>query len=702
MPAGERCNCFPASTLVRGQFVAGTRAWYEGPLTEIVTGAGRRLTVTPGHPIATPYGWVAAGQLKIGDNILAYSPDVERPGVAGSHDVEAKPALIEQVFDSFSLAGLYEIRDGQAVDFDGDGQRIVGQIEIVRPGVTLLDNGEPGGAEQVAERDFRGGDVGLFGESGDGGPAGSVGVVAASVADGVPGATQPAADGVLSLVVGNVGPTQPLAVGIGADFHATFAETAGQDRAAIAGILRDLLERNAGGVTVEQVVQVWNYEAAAGHVYDLQSVHGLVIALDSASPNRSGGIVTANCQCTIISSLVMEGLEETIDTPATAATPDAWDQAAVDKMDVKTVVAGHPGLRDKMAKVDKIREKLGAEIRLLEEELETAQRGVDYYVNLMAEINGPAYESGSAEEYEQLKKYDEARVIKNAMQAVRNQKMDALRTAQRDAREKTLRVLAVKTKNRLDAKAHYLDKHELGYVTNYKDDKGNLRSTGKYTRNMKHDVKQATDFMSRVVAKPRPGDKSKFYPDRDLDPDTDWAKMQTIRIHAAEPKARAWHYGYDTSMNVVEVQSSGISMPTDAGASVAVHEMGHHLESTVPGIAKRSKEFQAYRIAKAGTPNRKMKDALPGYDYRDSEVGNEDDFARAFDRQWKPGKTYHPDRLETPEKSSAYYTGKNYSDGQTELTSMGVQLLFDDPVGFAERDPEFFKYMMGVLDGTIR
>lgn len=702
LPAGERCNCFPGSTLVRGRFVAATRAWYRGPLAEIVTGAGRRLTVTPQHPIATPHGWVAAGELKVGDDVLAYCPDVERAGVTGSHDVEDKPAAIEQVFEAFALSGFHEVRDGQPVDFDGDGQGIVGEIEIVRPGVALLDNRKSGGQQQVAEGDFGGGDVALPSEPNGGSPAAFVDVAAAA-AGGVPGAAQPAGGGVASLVVGNVGPSQSLAVGIGTDFHATFAETAGQDRAVIAGILGNLLQRNAGGVLREQVVEVRNYEAFAGHVYDLQSVHGLVVAVDERTPNRNGGIVAANCQCTIISSIVMEGLEETIDTPAEAATPEAWDQAAVDKMDVKTVLAGHPGLREKMAKVDKIRDQLGAEIRLLQEELDSAQRGVDYYVNLCAEIQGPVHEPGSAAEIEQLKKYEEARQIKNAMQAVRNEKMDKLAAASREAREKTLRVLAVKTKDRLDVKAEYPEKSIQKLIgDSYKDDKGHNRSTGKYTRNFKHDTKQATDFLSRVVAGPRPGDKSKLYPGKDLDDFLDMRRMKKVRIHAADDKARAWHWGYESHYGVAEEIKVGISAPNDAGASTMVHEMGHHLESTVPGVAKRSKEFQAYRIAKAGTANRKMKEALPGYDYRDDEVGNEDDFGKAFDRDWKPGKKYPPDRAETPEKSKAYYSGKSYSDGQTELTSMGVQLLFDDPVGFAERDPEFFKYMMGVLDGTIR
>ena len=42
----------------------------------------------------------------------------------------------------------------------------------------------------------------------------------------------------------------------------------------------------------------------------------------------------------------------------------------------------------------------------------------------------------------------------------------------------------------------------------------------------------------------------------------------------------------------------------------------------------------------------------------------------------------------------------NYS--AREILSMGVELLYADPVGFAERDPEYFKFILGLLDGSIR
>lgn len=48
------------------------------------------------------------------------------------------------------------------------------------------------------------------------------------------------------------------------------------------------------------------------------------------------------------------------------------------------------------------------------------------------------------------------------------------------------------------------------------------------------------------------------------------------------------------------------------------------------------------------------------------------------------------------------YCGKDYIDRRgkrvaTEILSMGVQMLFTDPVGFAKDDREYFDFVVGVL-----
>jgi hypothetical protein len=122
---------------------------------------------------------------------------------------------------------------------------------------------------------------------------------------------------------------------------------------------------------------------------------------------------------------------------------------------------------------------------------------------------------------------------------------------------------------------------------------------------------------------------------------------------------------------------------------VYVHEMGHALEYQMmtagsPAI-DRSREFLDHRIA--GETPQKFTDLFPKSNYESWEVGAKDKFTETFGSE-----------------SSAYYTGKVYPKGidYTEILPMGVQQLYNDPVGFAQRDPEYFKFVAGMLDGSLR
>jgi len=50
--------------------------------------------------------------------------------------------------------------------------------------------------------------------------------------------------------------------------------------------------------------------------------------------------------------------------------------------------------------------------------------------------------------------------------------------------------------------------------------------------------------------------------------------------------------------------------------------------------------------------------------------------------------------------SAGKYVGKYYDNG-TEVLSMGVQRLYEDPLGFAKNDPESFKFVVGILRGDL-
>jgi hypothetical protein len=131
-----------------------------------------------------------------------------------------------------------------------------------------------------------------------------------------------------------------------------------------------------------------------------------------------------------------------------------------------------------------------------------------------------------------------------------------------------------------------------------------------------------------------------------------------------------------------------IQIDTRETTDVIVHEYGHFLENKITTggtkLLDRSAEFLDYRV-KDETPidmHAKYGSGDPG------EMGRKDKFDQVFS------------------ESSAYYVGKVYGIGKkaygTEILSMGAQELYTNPGIFARRDPEYGKYIIGALDGSLR
>jgi hypothetical protein len=129
--------------------------------------------------------------------------------------------------------------------------------------------------------------------------------------------------------------------------------------------------------------------------------------------------------------------------------------------------------------------------------------------------------------------------------------------------------------------------------------------------------------------------------------------------------------------------AGGVMVALDAGAPVttAVHELGHVLENRVPGWRESALAYLKHRVG--DEPNVLLNDAL-GPGYRPDEKGRSDKFEAAFG------------------PSQAYYVGKDYGGYNTEITAMGLEKLFQDPLNFAAEDPEYVKFLLGMLSGDLR
>ena len=117
---------------------------------------------------------------------------------------------------------------------------------------------------------------------------------------------------------------------------------------------------------------------------------------------------------------------------------------------------------------------------------------------------------------------------------------------------------------------------------------------------------------------------------------------------------------------------------------VVVHEFAHAIDAgmRVGGekTMTRSLEFLDHRL--------KGEQPIPlaskfKWSAKD-EYGAKDEFDKAFSEY------------------EAYYVGRDYKGRGTEVLSMGVQKLYEDPAGFIAKDPEYAKFVMGILDGSLR
>lgn len=117
-------NCLPGDSLVlaRNTITGATKRWYDGEVVVIRTASGRELTCTPNHPILTDTGWVPAGRLNVGCNVVC-DGGREWKSASLDNDNENVPATIHDVAEAF-------FRSGKVVpmpvpvsppDFHGDG-----------------------------------------------------------------------------------------------------------------------------------------------------------------------------------------------------------------------------------------------------------------------------------------------------------------------------------------------------------------------------------------------------------------------------------------------------------------------------------------------------------------------------------------------------------------------------------------------------
>ncbi|MFH0900957.1 MAG: hypothetical protein V2A73_10040, partial [Pseudomonadota bacterium] len=367
LPAEERCNCFPSGVLVSGDFVGAQRAWYEGSFAKIVTRNGTVLTLTANHPVVTSKGLVAASMIQPGDQVFSYS--FERNGTpslspvfaessaggiafgersigssfdareekarvsgislsSGGNQIYHEPAPIEKVFETLAEVAGVETRRAGVGDFYGDGESIQSDVQVVRTDRILAKDFEAGTFEKQCYFGFtfrRSAAEILCLEF----PLGSQHELlhrSFHAPSGDPSFAKPSFSCFRSIP--GVSPSGSLAVGVAADFDSNLSESACQDGPAVSGFLRDSLERHAGRIAFDEVVEIGNFYSA-GHVYDLQSRWGLIVASDPLyTGNRFSprGIVCSNCHCSLTIEFGMDAADARQEIEEYWQRVEEWEQ----------------------------------------------------------------------------------------------------------------------------------------------------------------------------------------------------------------------------------------------------------------------------------------------------------------------------------------------------------------------------------------
>ena len=148
-------NCLvPGGSILCESLVSASRRYYTGDVITLITASGNEITVTPNHPILTAKGFVAAGTLEEGDEIIEATRKYRRFLRKAPNSINI-PTGVEEIFHSFIKArgSTTFSMEGSPIQFHGDG--ITNRkVDIVFPASFGVGEGNIVNSEQVIKNDF--------------------------------------------------------------------------------------------------------------------------------------------------------------------------------------------------------------------------------------------------------------------------------------------------------------------------------------------------------------------------------------------------------------------------------------------------------------------------------------------------------------------------------------------------------------------
>lgn len=296
-PSGDEAppahpNCFISGTKISAIGVsAHYKRWFSGMIA-IISGSGiDDISVTPNHPILTRHGWVAAGELKIGDELVqCIDPRAALSGEPYNNYVESS---IENVACSLRMAGsvLATTMPTSAIDFHGDGIPD-SEVHVVRAYSSLAHDGFCA-FHEIEQGEF----------------ADGISDVAGIILDAnrtpalLINSHDPSANSIMcgggqsgSILGAGFRHTQEHGVASGSDAQTVPSEILAEDAAMASDAPSYINARLAGHISFVKITNL-SFSEFRGHVYNLETRNGWYVA---------NGIIAHNCRCAIIASLIPE------------------------------------------------------------------------------------------------------------------------------------------------------------------------------------------------------------------------------------------------------------------------------------------------------------------------------------------------------------------------------------------------------------
>lgn len=139
-------------------------------------------------------------------------------------------------------------------------------------------------------------------------------------------------------------------------------------------------------------------------------------------------------------------------------------------------------------------------------------------------------------------------------------------------------------------------------------------------------------------------------------------------------------------------QAHHVGLSKRSSTDTFVHEFAHAIEDDNGEVRAYMNEFLSLRVGSEKLTSLSVK--FPDVGYEIYEYGRRDDFRKAVD-------AVYSDLDESERDRKAYYIGKKYKKGATEVLSMGLEMMYENATAFAKADPEYFDLVVGVVSGRI-